>query len=282
MAHFQPSTRGSQIPRLLNASLRSLNVDAALIFPSGKGGGWSGSMPIVSLRKSVCLPRCPSANHVSRRQKRPRHLSQHAQTAREKRVESATRRAGGSRREGGWLPSGSTISRVTDSIDAPTTRAAHSDAGHGRVTDPTWLEHTLEIKDDHNKGSQTGGENHPANAAHPHQVTKSLFHGRCSLAWGRAALLDSPGLWRYRGGFVCRSMRPTHPQRSVPLRHLGVGRRPRHTPPLLEQMSASIWTAVSESIGAQKRRKDLGNIHGRLDVIFLSGVFWSEAAIYVT
>jgi len=34
---------------------------------------------------------------------------------------------------------------------------------------PTWLEHTLEIKDDQNKGSQTSGKNHPAYPAHPHQ-----------------------------------------------------------------------------------------------------------------
>lgn len=31
-------------------------------------------------------------------------------------------------------------------------------AGRGEERDPTWLEHTLEIKDDQNKGSQTGGE----------------------------------------------------------------------------------------------------------------------------
>lgn len=41
---------------------------------------------------------------------------------------------------------------------------------------PTWLEHTLEIKDDQNKGSQTGGKNHPANPAHPHEFAQSLFH----------------------------------------------------------------------------------------------------------
>lgn len=69
----------------------------------------------------------------------------------------------------------------------------HSDAGHGGETDPTWLEHTLEIKDDQNKGSQTGGANHPANAAHPHQVSQSLLHGRCSLgAAGLSGSLEVP------------------------------------------------------------------------------------------
>lgn len=42
---------------------------------------------------------------------------------------------------------------------------------------PTWLEHTLEIKDDQNKRSQTSGEYHPAYSAHPHQLEQSLFHG---------------------------------------------------------------------------------------------------------
>ncbi len=42
--------------------------------------------------------------------------------------------------------------------------------------DPTWLEHTLEIKDDQNKGSQTGGKYHATYPAHPHQFAQSLFH----------------------------------------------------------------------------------------------------------
>lgn len=42
--------------------------------------------------------------------------------------------------------------------------------------DPTWLEHTLDIKDDQNKGSQTSGKHHPAYPAHPHQLAQSLFH----------------------------------------------------------------------------------------------------------
>lgn len=43
---------------------------------------------------------------------------------------------------------------------------------------PTWQEHTLEIKDDQDKRSQTCGEDHPANPAHPHQVEQHLFHGQ--------------------------------------------------------------------------------------------------------
>ncbi len=38
------------------------------------------------------------------------------------------------------------------------------------------MEHTLEIKDDQNKGSETGGKYHPAYPAHPHQFAQSLFH----------------------------------------------------------------------------------------------------------
>lgn len=55
--------------------------------------------------------------------------------------------------------------------------------GHGEERHPTWLEHTLEIKDDQDKGSQTGGEKHPADPAHPHQVAQSLLHGRAAARW---------------------------------------------------------------------------------------------------
>lgn len=64
---------------------------------------------------------------------------------------------------------------------AHTHTASHSERGKnkrrlGVKGGPTWLEHTLEIKDDQNKGSQTGGKNHPANPAHPHEFAQSLFH----------------------------------------------------------------------------------------------------------
>ncbi|KAL7828151.1 hypothetical protein AOLI_G00313030 [Acnodon oligacanthus] len=52
---------------------------------------------------------------------------------------------------------------------------------------PTWLEHTLEIKDDQNAGSQTSGQRHPADPTHPHQVQERLFHGWRSEAERRAA-----------------------------------------------------------------------------------------------
>lgn len=74
--------------------------------------------------------------------------------------------------------------------------------------DPTWLKHTLEIKDDQNKGSQTSGKYHPAYPAHPHQFAQSLFHGgterledaaRFVREW-RVGLSEAPGLWRYWWG----------------------------------------------------------------------------------
>lgn len=74
--------------------------------------------------------------------------------------------------------------------------------------DPTWLKHTLEIKDDQNKGSQTSGKYHPAYPAHPHQFAQSLFHGgterledaaRFVREW-RAGLSEAPGLWWYWWG----------------------------------------------------------------------------------
>ncbi|KAK2883334.1 hypothetical protein Q8A73_022267 [Channa argus] len=60
--------------------------------------------------------------------------------------------------------------------------AARQDAIHqftheSEERNPTWLEHTLEIKDDQNKGSQTSGKYHPAYPAHPHHFAQSLFHG---------------------------------------------------------------------------------------------------------
>lgn len=59
----------------------------------------------------------------------------------------------------------------------------------GEEGDPTWLEHTLEIKDDQNKGSQTGGKYHPAYPAHPHQFAKSLFHDGAEKLEGAAGFV---------------------------------------------------------------------------------------------
>lgn len=85
----------------------------------------------------------------------------------------------------------------------PTMRARRRCSGmdKGEEKHPTWLEHTLEIKDDQNKGSQTGGEYHPAYPAHPHQVTQSLFHdweaaarfGGTRRAAGLSGSLEVPG-----------------------------------------------------------------------------------------
>ena len=72
---------------------------------------------------------------------------------------------------------------------------------------PTWLEHTLEIKDDQNKGSQTSGKYHPAYPAHPHQFSQSLFHGGRG-GWGGGAARSvrgwkAPGLcWYWWGLFT--------------------------------------------------------------------------------
>lgn len=84
----------------------------------------------------------------------------------------------------------------------------HSHTREKEQRDPTWLKHTLEIKDDQNKGSQTSGKYHPAYPAHPHQFAQSLFHGgterledaaRFVREW-RAGLSEAPGLWRYWWG----------------------------------------------------------------------------------
>lgn len=84
----------------------------------------------------------------------------------------------------------------------------------GEDEDPTWLEHTLEIKDDQNKRSQTGGKYHPAYPAHPHQFAQSLFHvgtERLLLGlWGRGTMkrrsVGSSGAPVVLMRIVCRSM----------------------------------------------------------------------------
>lgn len=136
-------------------------------------------------------------------------------------------------------------------------------AGHGQETDPTWLEHTLEIKDDQNKGSQTGGENHPANPAHPHQVSQSLFHGRCCAA-GLSVSLEAPRRT------VCRSTSPTHPQRSVPLRgYLGVERGP--TPLSGADGRVQLYPGASPHTRGGRTWTDLRRRYlNRLDVILES------------
>lgn len=63
----------------------------------------------------------------------------------------------------------------------------------GEETDPTWLEHTLEIKDDQNKGSQTSGKYHPAYPAHPHQFAQSLFHGGTERLKAAARFVGNEG-----------------------------------------------------------------------------------------
>lgn len=70
--------------------------------------------------------------------------------------------------------------------------------GRGEEGDPTWLEHTLEIKDDQNKGSQTGGKNHPAYPVHPHQFAQSLFHFGTERGWRRLAAARFVLLWEKR------------------------------------------------------------------------------------
>lgn len=137
--------------------------------------------------------------------KRPRHIHQNAQNTRQTEDERSTkspRRAQQDNPERAGPKAG--VCARTDKSSAALLnqsmcqRASSSErniasstamlwAGRGADRDPTWLEHTLEIKDDQNKGSQTGGEYHPAYPAHPHQVTQSLFHaglgGCCSVRW---------------------------------------------------------------------------------------------------
>lgn len=75
------------------------------------------------------------------------------------------------------------VSTVKVAHENATDQRAHSDLRDRDKRNPTWLEHTLEIKDDQNKRSQTCGEYHPANPAHPHQFEQSLFHGSRRLCW---------------------------------------------------------------------------------------------------
>lgn len=42
---------------------------------------------------------------------------------------------------------------------------------------PTWVQHTLEIEDDQDKGSQASGQHHPANSVHPHHFQQRRLHG---------------------------------------------------------------------------------------------------------
>lgn len=42
---------------------------------------------------------------------------------------------------------------------------------------PTWVQHTLEIEDDQDKGSQASGQRHPANSVHPHHFQQRRLHG---------------------------------------------------------------------------------------------------------
>lgn len=42
---------------------------------------------------------------------------------------------------------------------------------------PTWVQHTLEIEDDQDKGSQASGQHHPADSVHPHHFQQRWLHG---------------------------------------------------------------------------------------------------------
>lgn len=42
---------------------------------------------------------------------------------------------------------------------------------------PTWVQHTLEIEDDQDKGSQASGQHHPADSVHPHHFQQRRLHG---------------------------------------------------------------------------------------------------------
>lgn len=74
----------------------------------------------------------------------------------------------------------------------------------------TGVEQTLEVEDDQNKGSQTSGENHPADPAHPHQLTQSLLHGGTDRH-------ESPRLLWILMRTENRQRSQTHPSWSVPL-----------------------------------------------------------------
>lgn len=123
---------------------------------------------------------------------------------------------------------------------------------HGEEKYPTWLEHTLEIKDDQDKGSQTGGENHPADPAHPHQVAQSLLHGRAA-ARGVGTLLRC---WTLRdSGGAEEDCRPVNePDASTAdrttARTCGGGKSLGDTTPTpsLEKMSAPRCMLVSRSV----------------------------------
>lgn len=165
------------------------------------------------------VPRCPPASHVHGRQSaratstgtRKTHVKgkrSAQQKAREERNKTARGALNPRLASAHGLinpPLRCRINRCCQRARSSETNIASSIAMLGaEERGLTWLEHTLEIKDDQNKGSQTGGEYHAAYPAHPHQVAQSLFHGRTRrlllASLGRAALLDSPRLWRCRGG----------------------------------------------------------------------------------
>lgn len=159
---------------------------------------------------------------------------------------------------------------LRNQIHEPTRKSGTSSratlrAGHGEERHPTWLEHTLEIKDDQDKGSQTGGENHPADPAHPHQVAQSLLHGRALLAGsgrGCAAGLsgalevprwtDGPGR-QPSSSTAERTTAGTRGGGEEPGRH-----HPRPHPLLLEEMSAPTCTPVSRSITEEGKITPVG------------------------
>lgn len=108
---------------------------------------------------------------------------------------------------------------------------------------PTWVQHTLEIEDDQDKGSQASGQHHPANSVHPHHFQQRRLHGFVLAAETRLS------------GRRVRSAEAGTPPRGTSAREVqnGAGRAPELDPArfteALRAPSPGLWARGVQGAG---------------------------------
>lgn len=104
---------------------------------------------------------------------------------------------------------------------------------------PTWVQHTLEIEDDQDKGSQASGQHHPANSVHPHHFQQRRLHGFVLAAGTRLS------------GRRVRSAEAGTPPRGTSAREAqnGAGRAPELDPSSFTE----VLRAPSPGLGGARR-----------------------------